>query len=1031
MAQYFIRHPLQAVVAALLLVLLGVVAALQVPVAEYPDVAPPTVSVSTNYLGADAEVVRDTVAEIIETEIRGIDGLETMISRSDASGGYWLDVEFSPRINGDIAAVNVQNRIASVQSTLPMEVQNNGINTTRNSPGMVFAMALCSPGGTYDRLFLQNYARKHFIDKIKRVSGVGKVEDYAGDYAMRIWLQPDRLAARGLTVEDVRSAILEQNVQPAVGLLGSLPAPQNQEKQQIGRVRNRKETPEDFGNIILRSEGSQFVRLKDVARIVEGSRDTKYVPFQDGTETAAYEISLMNDANALKTIGEVKAILADAEKSFPPDMECRVVVDRTYFIKASMEEVLYTFAEALGLVLLIIYLFLGNGRATLVTLLTVPVSLVATFWVFQILGFSINLLTLFAMVLAIGLVVDDAIVVIECVFRHQERGLSVEEAAKAAVGEVQAPILAISFVLAAVFLPVAFLEGTTGIMYRQFALTIVAAMGFSAFAALSLTPALCVLLLEDKKGGIGEAGGLLGGVSRFLHWLQRGYLRLLGGCLRRGRLVLAALSLMVLGTAALYILLPSEFLPEEDQGYFMAGVSLPKGTSMNHTIDSLNRLTAAMVEQEGIGRIIGIAGVDFLSYTPQSDAGVLYISLKDWEEREKVGASLDSIMEETGDTAKRVVPEAEVFLANPPSLNGLSSIGGISMYLQDVTGHTDEELLAVVQKLTAAMEEREELAHVETEFSIASPYMDFTVDEDKVKEMGLSLADVYKTMQVNFGGEEVNNFTRFGQVYKVVLQGDAPYRIGRDALDYLFVRNEEGKNVPLATLVHAAESTGPANIARYNGVRSIYFEAMVEEGHSTGEAMDAMEEIVEKNAPEGFRVAWAGESRHAKTAQKDALLLLGLSLLCVFLCLVALYESLRLPFVVLLSVPVGIGGALFSEMAARQAGSIYMQIGILLVIALAAKNAILIVEFAKERMEEGNPPLQAVTEAAKLRLRPILMTSLAFVVGCLPLALADGVGAAARSNMGIAVTGGMTLATALGIFIVPALFVLIAKLPSK
>ena len=1027
MAQYFIRHPLQAVVAALLLVLVGTVAAFRLPVAEYPDVAPPMVSVSTTYLGADAEVVRDTVAEVIETEIRGIDGLETMVSRSDASGGYWLDIEFSPGVNGDIAAVNVQNRIASVQSTLPSEVQDNGIDTRRNSPDLVFAMSLCSPKGTYDSVFLQNYAKTHFIDKIKRVSGVGNVMDYTEDYAMRIWLLPDQLAARRLTVADVRAAILEQNVRPAVGVLGKSPVLPSQEKQQIGRVKSRRETPEDFGNIILKAEGSNIVRLKDVARITEGRRDTRYASFQDGKEAAAYGISLMNDANALQTIGEVKKILKEAEPFFPPDMEYRIVVDRTKFIQASMEEVLYTFAEALGLVLLIVYLFLGSGRGALITFLAVPVSLIATFWAFRVFGFSINLLTLFAMILAIGLVVDDAIVVIECVSRHRERGLSVREAAMAAMKEVQAPILAIAFVLAAVFLPVAFLEGTTGILYRQFALTIVTAMGISAFAALSLTPALCVLLMDEKEREHRGEHGILGGISRFLKWLEGRYLRFLGGCLRRMGWVLAALLLMMGGTAALYGLLPSEFLPEEDQGYFMAGLNLPSGTSLNHTIDSMNRWTDAIGKQEGVSEIIGIAGVDFLSGTTQSDAGILYVSLKDWEEREGAGASIEDILEQVEETAKSIVPEAEVFPVNPPSISGLGSTGGISMYLQDVTGHTDEELLSVVQKVTAAMEERKELADVESEFSISAPYVDFDVSEDKAKEMGVDLTDVYHAMQVNFGGEEINNFTRFDQVYKVVLQGDASYRSGADALGLIFLRNEAGTMVPLSTLVRAEESSGPTSITRYNGVRSIYFEAVPEDGYSVSEAMDAMEEAVAGSVPEGFQAAWAGESRQGKEAQKAVLFLLGLSLLCVFLCMVALYESVRLPFVVLLSVPVGIGGALLSEMAARQAGSIYMQIGILLVIALAAKNAILIVEFAKERMERGASPLHAVMTAAKLRLRPILMTSIAFVAGCLPLALASGVGAAARNNMGVAVTGGMTIATVLGIFIVPVLFVLMAK----
>lgn len=1027
MAQYFIRHPMRAIVAALLMVLLGTMAAFLLPIAEYPNVVPPTVSVNTTYLGADAEVVRDTVAEVIETEIRGIDGFETMVSRSDASGGYQLNIEFSPHVNGDIAAVNVQNRIASVQSTLPTEVQTYGIDTRRNSPDMVFAMSLCSPNGTYDSIFLQNYAKTHFIDKIKRVSGVGEVMDYTEDYAIRIWLRSDQLAARGLTVSDVMDAVKEQNARPAVGVLGKLPVSPNQEKQQIGRVTSKRESPEDFGNIILKTEGSNIVRLKDVARVTEGRRDTRYASFQDGEEAAAYGISLMNDANALKTIGEIRRILEEEERLFPPDMECRIVVDRTDYIKASMEEVLHTFAEALVLVLIIVYFFLGNGRATLVTLLTVPVSLIATFMVFRFFGFSINLLTLFAMVLAIGLVVDDAIVVIECVSRHREQGLEVREATMAAMKEVQAPILAISFVLAAVFLPVAFLEGTTGILYRQFALTIVTAMGISAFAALSLTPALCVLLLDEKKGETGSVGGVQRGVFRFLQWLQQRYLSLLGRCFRRTGMVLFVLLLMIGGTAALYVILPSEFLPEEDQGYFLAGISFPQGTSMNRTIESLNRWTEAIGKQGYIRGIIGIAGVDFMSGTTQPDSGIMYVALKNWENREETGGDVSDIMEWAEAMAEKIVPEARVFLANPPSISGLGSMGGISMYLQDVTGHTDEELLPLVQRITTAMETCDELEDVETEFSVSAPYVDFEVDEAKVKEMGVNLSDVYKAMQVNFGGEEVNNFTRFGQVYKVVLQGDTSFRSGLDALQVIFVRNKAGNMIPLAELVRAKESSGPTNITRYNGARSIHFEAKAGNGHSTSEAMDAMEKTVAGNVPEGFTVAWDGESRHAKKAQGEVIFLLGLSLVCIFLCLTALYESWRLPLVVLFSVPIAIGGALLTELAAQQAGSIYMQIGILLVIALAAKNAILIVEFAKERMKRGASPLHAAMTAAKLRLRPILMTSMAFVVGCLPLAFAGGAGAASRSNMGVAVTGGMTIATVLGIFIVPVLFAVIAQ----
>ncbi|MBQ1920571.1 MAG: efflux RND transporter permease subunit [Selenomonas sp.] len=1026
MAMYFIRHPLQAVVLAILLTLLGVVAAFQLPVAEYPRIMPPMVSVSATYHGADAAVVQDTVANIIEAEIRGMEGLRTMSSNSDAAGNYSLNIEFAPGIDGEVATASVQNRIATAMPNLPQSVQNFGVTTSRSMPGMVFAMSLCSPKGSYDSIFLQNYAKKYFLDKVKRVPGVGNVEEYTEDYAMRIWLQPDKLAAKKMAVSDVLAAVQEQNAQPAAGALGKMPTSRQQEQQLTGRITNRRHTPEDFGNIVLNADKGNFVRLKDVARVEEGRRDTRYVSYQDGLEAATYSISLTDSANALETIGEVKKILAEAQKFFPPDMEYRIVVDQTSFIKKSMEEVAYTFGEALLLVVLIVYLFLGSARATLITLLAVPVSLIATFFVFYLCDYSLNLLTLFALILAIGLVVDDAIVIIESVFRHTEKGLPVKDAAAAAMQEVQAPILAIAFVLAAVFVPVAFLSGMTGVLYRQFALTLVASMSISAFTALTLTPALCVLLLKGKEHKT-ESNRLLLCFARLLGWLGRKYQQCLGNCLRRGRLTLAVLALLTAGTAALYMVMPQEFLPEEDQGYVMASISLPAGSSLNRTTESMNRLSEKIKSHAAVRGVIGIGGVDLLADNTCSNAAVLFVALNDWSERLAAGQSLDDLLAWVDAEAKQVVPEAAVMAMNPPALPELGMTGGASLHLQDVAGHSEEELQAVVGKIMAKATEHPAIDTIEVNFDIGSPYADFTVDEDKAKLLGVSLTDVYSAMQVNFGGEELNDFTRFGKVYKVVLQADTAYRDEISALRFLYVRNNEGTMVPLDALVHTQNSSGPAAISRYDGVRSIHFDLTPGEGYAASEAMTAMEDIVREAAPNGFSMAWAGVSRQAREAETDAAVLLGLSLVFVFLCLTFIYESWRLPWAVLFSVPVGIGGALLAEMAAGQPGSLYMQIGILLVVALAAKNAILIVEFARERQLRGISSVRAALTAARLRLRPILMTSVAFIAGCLPLALAEGAGSGARSSMGIAVVGGMLLATVLGVLVVPVLYVAVAK----
>ena len=1015
MSKFFINHPIPAIVLAIILTLVGALAALRLPVAEYPDIAPPTVFADTSYIGADASVVNNTVAQIIEYSVNGAGNIEYMSSNVDSGGNYELTVVFKQGTDIDNAAVSVQNKVSDIMNDLPAEVQSQGVTVSKNTPDSVFMFSLISPNGSYDSVFMKNYAVIYLIDRLKRVDGVGKVTSYDGDYSMRIWLNPDKLAELGLAISDVETAIKEQNVQAAVGSLGRMPVKAAQESEFVGRSTNRKETPADFENIIVKAADGSFVRVKDFARVEVGVRNMDSLSFQNGHEAATFAIQLTNDANTLETVAEVKKILEESEKDFPPDMEYSILQDATRFITQSLSEVSKTFFEALLLVVIIVWLFLQNFRATIIALLAIPVSIVATFAIFPIIGFTINTLTLFALILAIGLVVDDAIVVIEIVERNLEGGMAIKEATLKAMQEIQAPIIAIACVLAAVFIPAAFLEGITGELYRQFALTIVVSMFFSTIVALSFTPALCVLIFKrhEKKS------------SAIFDRFKDGFKSLLEIFMLRKIFAVFILVAVMVGAFWLNEILPGEYVPDEDKGCFSVAVSLPEGASMNRTIETLNKFSAALGKIDAVENIVCIAGINALGDGMSSNGGAAFGLLKDWNEREE---TLDDVLEMVENIAADVIPEAEFFVMGSNSLPGMESAGAISMRLLDVQNHSDEELAELADRIEVAAGEREELEEITKSFSVSKPYVDVRVDEDKAKFLGVNLDDVYSALRVNLSGDEVNDFTDFGHVYKVVLQADSSYRDSFDAAKFLFVRNENGELVPLDSLVTLTKTTGVSQISRYNCVRCVNFEGNVGEGFSTGQALDALEEVVEEIAPNTFQIEWSGKSRQEKLAQSSVAEILALALIFVFLCLVALYESWKIPFAVILSVPTGIFGALLAEILTGNLASIYMQIGILVLIGLAAKNAILIVEFAKVKVENGEEPARAAVDAAVERLRPILMTSLAFVVACIPLAMASGAGSAARNGMGAAVVGGMIFATVLGVFVVPILFALIVRL---
>ena len=1044
MAKFFIHRPIFAIVIALIIVIVGTLAGFSLPIAQYPQITPPTVSVSATYTGASAAVVNETVAQVIEEQINGTQGMDYMSSTSDDTGRYSLSVTFDVGTDGDMDAVKVQNNAASANASLPSSVQSAGVTTRKSSGQMAYFVSMYSEDGRYDRAFMKNYATLYFLDAIKRISGVGDVQVFGADYAMRVWLNPDRLAELGLTVSDVTSAIKEQNVQAPAGTVGGMPVENGQEKQFTGKVQGRLTTPEEFGNVIIASgKDGSFVRLKDVARIETGQRNNNIVAKFNGYPAVGFGIQLTSDANAMITLAEVRKVLAEAEKTFPPGLKMKSVFDSTDYINASIKEVVHTFVEALLLVVLVIFVFLQSWRATIIPLLAVPVSLIGTFGTFVLLDFSINTLTLFAMVLAIGLVVDDAIVVIENVEHHMESGLSPVDATERAMAEVQGPVVAIAFVLAAVFVPVAFLGGMMGVLYKQFALTIAIAMALSAFVALTLTPALCALMLKPKKESDSE-----GVLDRFFAWFNRvfdrtrkGYVGIVSRFIRKARTAVVFLLIVCGLTAIIYRNLPSTFVPDEDQGYLMIAIQLPSGTSTNQTQKVVDKIQqAAQKEIKGQSAVMSINGFDILAGGANSNGAVVFVGMKDWSQRSGLGESVAAAVGTMFRVGAMEAPEATVVAINPPALPGLGNVGGWSLQLQDMSGHSDTELNDIVNAVLAEARTRPELQGVRTTFKINAPSYQYEIDREKVKNLGVQLSDVFTALQTNFGGYEVNDFNQFGRTYKVVLQSATQYRTEAEAAKFIFVRNSAGEMVPLDTLLKPKLTTGPTQISRFNGARSITIQGSAGTGYSSGQAMNAITEIVQKHAGSGFTIAWSGQSREEQKSANSTMQILALALLFVFLCLAALYESWSVPFAVLFTVPTGIFGALFAEYilaaifgaigipAPGYQNSVYMQIGVIMVIGLAAKNAILIVEFAKVRVDRGMDPLKAAIQAAGLRLRPILMTSFAFIIGCLPLCMASGAGAAARNGMGVAVVGGMLCATVLGVFLIPVFYVIVDRI---
>ena len=1029
MARFFIDRPVFAIVLAIIITLLGTIAGFSLPIAQYPNITKPRISVNTNYVGASADIVEKAVAQTIEQKVSGVENMLNMSSVSTSSGEYKLNVEFNLEKNADIASVEVQNRVSQATSSLPSEVSGYGVTTAKESAETIMYFGLYSPKNTYDAMFLRTYADANFLDAVKRVKGVSTVGEYGPEYAVRIWLNPEKMAQLGVTVTDVSNAIKTQNVQAAVGSIGNRPTTAEQERTYSASAQGRLNTPEEFGNVIIRSNNGDNLKLKDIATIKEGPRNDLITSKLNGGDSVVFPVSLTSDANAIETVKNIREVLKDAETRFPDDMKLIVIQDNTQFITESLEKVAHTFFEALVLVILVVFMFLGSWRATLIPILAVPVSLVGTFASFVILGFTINTLTAFAMILAIGLVVDDAIVVVEAVEHHiQENGMSPKEATYRAMNEVSGPVVAIAFVLSAVFIPVAFTGGTVGELYKQFAITISVSMMLSAIIALSLTPALCSLLLVKKeeapKGFIGKA------VKAFDDWFARTlakYVKNVEGCIRKSKLILTCLVIVVICIGFLAKATPTGFVPNEDQGMTAVSIALPEGASSNRTQQVMAGLSKNISKLPGVKNVMEVSGIDILSMGQKANAGLAVVSMEDYSKRSNSVQDIIPMIFGMG----AQIPDATVMAFQPPSLPGASSTGTLSLYLMNLGGEDVNTMGERANEFLAACRKRPEIGMLYTTLNTNTPMYQFEVDRDKAQSMNVPVSTVYSALQAFLGGNEINDINNFGRTWKVVMQADEKYRTGVEDMRYFFVRSNDGQSIPLNTLVKPTPKNSSVVMTRFNGASAIKISGDPASGYSSGQAMAAIEEVAKEVLPNTYTYEWTGQSLDEIEAGSRSTQIFIISLIFVFLCLAALYESWTIPLAVLLSVPSAVFGCFLVQYARGLQNDVYMQIGLITLIGLAAKNAILIVEYAKMNMEQGMDVVHAAIEAAHVRLRPILMTSFAFILGCLPLAIATGPGAGARVSMGNAVVGGMTIATLFGIFLIPVLFVVVERFFSR
>jgi HAE1 family hydrophobic/amphiphilic exporter-1 len=1031
-SRFFIGRPIVAIVIAIVTVLAGLVAIQALPIAQFPDIIPPQISVSATYTGADALTIEQSIAAPLEQQMNGVENMLYMQSNNANDGTMQLTVTFDVATDPNIDQVNVQNRIAQAQPNLPPDVNAFGL-TLRKSIGFpMMIISLSSPKNTYDALFLANYVNINILDALYRVPGIGEVRLFgAGDYAMRIWAKPDRLAELGLTVPDLIRAVQQQSTVNPSGQVGAQPAPSGQEMTYTVRAQGRLQTAEEFAAIAVRSnpDGS-VVRLKDVARVELGALNYQQIGRANGQQGCAVALFQTPGSNALAVADGVKKVMSDLSQRFPADLDYRYSIDTTLPVSEGMREILITLGIAIVLVVFVVYLFLQNWRATFIPMVAVPVSLIGTFAVFPLLGFSINTLSLFGLVLAIGLVVDDAIVVVEAVEHHIEEGMAPRDATLKAMEEVSGPVISIALILASVFIPVGFMSGIQGRLNKQFAITIAISVIISAFNALTLSPALAAMLLKPRTHTTGMLGRFFAAFNRRFDTATRGYIGVSRGLVRKAAVGVAVLAAFTLLALVLGRRLPTSFVPEEDYGYLLLNVQLPAAASLERTDAVCRKIDQLLVRTEGIANFNTIAGFSLLSRVTAGNYGFYFIGLKPWSERDRPELGARQIVDRLNRELRTIVPEATAFAVMPPSIPGLGSQGGFSFWLQDRSGGGIDFLDQSLQKFLGAARKRPELTGMTSQFTAAVPQLYADVDRDKVLKQGIPLGDVYQTMQAFLGGVFVNQFNRFGRQWRVFLQAEGSERTSPAAIAQFYVRNSEGSMVPLSALESTKPIYGPQYTNRFNVYRAVQLTGAAAPGYSSGQALDVLEQVARETLPREISYDWSDLSYQEKHAGGSGSLF-ALSITFVFLILAALYESWSLPFSVLLSVPIAVFGAFLGLFLRRFDFDVYAQIGVIMLIGLAAKNAILIVEFAKMRLEEGHDLVDAALEGAQLRLRPILMTSFAFILGCVPLWFASGAGAAARRILGTVVVTGMLAATLIAIFIIPLLFVLVERLSTR
>ena len=1025
---FFIDRPKFALVISIVTVLVGLLALQALPVAQFPEMTPPQVQVSTVYPGANAKVVEQTVAQQIEAQVNGVDGMLYMSSVSGNDGSYSLTVTFRVGMDPDLASVLVQNRVSQANAGLPDEVKRQGVEVEKKSTTLLMVVNLLSPDSSFDNLFLANYANINVRDALTRIPGVGSA-DIVGrqDYSMRIWLDPDRMTSLGLTANDVVQAIRNQNIQASAGQVGAPPGPATQQLQYTLEARGRLETAAEFGAIIVRAnpDGS-LIRLQDIGRLELGAESYAAHTGVDGKPTAMIMINQAPGANALQVAERVRAEMDRLAQRFPDGMVHEVYYDTTRFVAAAIDEVVNTLFIAVALVILVVFVFLQDWRTTLIPSVAIPVSLIGTFAVLLALGFSLNTISLFGLILAIGIVVDDAIVVVENVQRiMQEEGLDARAATRKAMVEITGPVVATTLVLLAVFVPTAFIPGISGKLYVQFAVTISVAVSLSSLNALTLSPALCALLLKPGGGQVKRGP---------LNWFNLGFERTRGGyvglvrlLLRRSVLGLVLLAAVFAGTVGLFRGLPSSFIPFEDQGAFMVEIQLPSGAALARTGAVVDEVQMRVGELDGVAQVLHATGYSIINAAVASNAGMVIAVLEPWADRDDVALHVDAILARVRQVTA-TMPQALILPFNLPPIPGLGTTGGLEMELQDLGGRAPEELAAALGAFVYNANQRPELASVFSTFRADSPLLFVDVDRQKAETLGIPLADVFSTLQANLGSLYVNDFNIFGRTYKVIIQAESRFRGRVQDISRLHVRSNQDQMVPLSTLVTVDTVLGSELLRRYNLFSSASVSGSPAPGFATGDAIQVIEQLAREKLPAGFAVEWTGTTLQEIEAAGAVAVIFGLALLFAYLFLVAQYESWSMPMAIVASVPVSILGALLAVLITGSSISIYTQIGLVMLIGLASKNAILIVEFAMNRRAEGASVFDAALDAASLRFRAVMMTALSFVLGILPLVVATGAGAASRRALGSAIMGGMLAAVVVGVVLVPVLYLLLQRL---